>query len=128
MNSTQSLSYTVRAMCKYDLSMYPEALQVITMTTDQVSDEYRSRCERIVEIVDNIYENSDERTRKMMSLAFLRRDAISVEAAADIMDIGKTAAYSIVNKVLVKYAVAMGYVKKKQNNKEKRKEKEEWVS
>ena len=44
------------------------------------------------------------------------------------MDIGKTAAYSIVNKVLVKYAVAMGYVKKKQNNKEKRKEKEEWVS
>lgn len=115
MKTTLALPDAVRSMVKYDMSHYRDAEKVIIQNAKKPEeDEFVRRCRKIVSYLDEIYDASDVITARLIDLVFIRRDRISVEAAADILEIGKTQAYTLINRVLIDFAIKMGYVTRRQ--------------
>ena len=113
MRTRQAMPDAIRAMCKYDLTHYRDAQRTVRAYKEQdIADGYGKRCQRVVDCVDRVMESTDWRTQDLLDLVYLKRQ-LSVEAAADILEIGKTSAYAMLNNVLIDYAVSMGYVKER---------------
>lgn len=115
MKTTQPLPPPIRTICKYDLSNYGSYFQTIQASTLKTyKSNYVKRCEKVVTAVQKLGADMDDYTKQILYLCFLRRRTLSVEAAADLLGIGKTQAYMYINRFLVEYAIAMGYVTRRQ--------------
>ena len=121
MKTKQPLPPPIRTICKYDLSNYIPYLQTVQAHAQSKArqSDFVKRCERVVRTVQKLSADMDDQTKQVLYLVFLRRDAVSVEAAADLLGIGKTQAYMVINRFLVEYAIAMGYVTRRQMGKKK---------
>ena len=112
MNTEQHLPRPVRSFCKYELMDYQQALQIVQRYCEEpITDAYGQRCERIVKSVEAVKNVSDNVTKMLLDLVYLQRSNISVEAAADVLEISKNRAYSHINRILLAYARENGYVK-----------------
>jgi hypothetical protein len=128
MKTKQPLPAAIKTICKHDLASYSKAVQTIQKYDGEpIRDEYGKRCQKVVKSIDILKDGYDDYTQDVLDLVFLRRDAVSVEAAADILGVGKTSIYHVINEIMIDYATKMGYVQAKQRKK-KEGGKEEWVS
>lgn len=114
MKTKQQLPAAIRTICKHDLASYQQANYVWqSYGSTKITDPYGKRCKNLVTAIDIVYETNDDTVKRLLDLVYLKRDKISIEAAADVLCIGKTTAYSMLNSVMVDYSILMGYVKPK---------------
>ena len=112
MRTTQKVPKSVRCMLKYDLKHYPDYLEELKRTEDISSPRY-NHIKVATDGITKVYKTLPAKTAKLITAAYVS-DKVSVEAAADILGITKTDAYTMIAGAMISFATELGYIKPKE--------------